>query len=66
MRLHKEDKPESVEKVRGGCYTQTVSHVAWPPGHHPAPNRPLQVGGGPIHPYKYPPQGESQHTTLIL
>jgi hypothetical protein len=23
-------------------------------GHHLVPNRPLQVGGGPIHPYKYP------------
>jgi hypothetical protein len=30
-------------------------HVAWLTGHHLAPNRPLQVSGGSIHPYKYPP-----------
>jgi hypothetical protein len=40
--------------------------VACPPSHHLALNQPLQVGEGPIHPYKYPPRGESRHTTLIL
>jgi hypothetical protein len=57
-RLH-EEKPESVEKVDGGCSTRPV-------GHHLVPNWPLQVGGGPIHPYKYPPHGESQNATQIL
>jgi hypothetical protein len=51
-----------MEKVSGGRSTW----LAWPPSHHLAPNRPLQVGGGLIHPYKYPPHGESRHTTLIL
>jgi hypothetical protein len=37
-----------------------------PAGHHLPPNRPLQVSRGPIHPYKYPPHGESRHTTPIL
>jgi hypothetical protein len=39
---------------------------AAPPGLHLVPNPPIQVGGGPIHPYKYPPCSESQHTTLNL
>jgi hypothetical protein len=52
--LHEEEKPESVEKVGGYRSTWAADHVAWPVGHHLAPNRPLQVGGGPIHPYKYP------------
>jgi hypothetical protein len=47
-------------------YTHPAGHVASPAGHHLSPNQPLQVGGGPIHPYKYPPHGESQNTTLIL
>jgi hypothetical protein len=59
MRLHEEEKLEPLEKVGGG-------HSTWPASHHLAPNRPLHVGGGPIHPYKYPPHGESRHTTLIL
>jgi hypothetical protein len=29
-------------------------HMAWSTSHHLAPNQPLQVDGGPIHPYKYP------------
>jgi hypothetical protein len=41
--------------VVGGHSTRPASHVAWLAGHHVAPNRPLQVNGGPIHPYKYPP-----------
>jgi hypothetical protein len=57
-----------------GCHTSTwggearVSggHSTQPLGHHMVPNRPIQVSGGPIHPYKYPPHGESRHTTLIL
>jgi hypothetical protein len=55
-----------MEKVGGGRSTRSVGHVAWPPDHHLVPNRPLQVGGGPIHPYKYPPYGESRDTILIL
>jgi hypothetical protein len=47
MRLHEETGPELVEKVSGG-------HSTWPAGHHLLPSRPLQVGGGPIHPYKDP------------
>jgi hypothetical protein len=66
MRLHEEEKPESVEKASGECSTRLAGHVAWLPSHHLVPHRPLQVGGGTIHPYKYPPHGESQHTTLIL
>jgi hypothetical protein len=46
MCVLEEEKPESLEKVGGGRSTQ-------PPG-HVVPNRPLEVGGGPIHPYKYP------------
>jgi hypothetical protein len=56
---HKEEKHESMEKVGGGCSTR-------PAGHHLAPNQPLHVGGGPIHPYKYRPHSESQSTTLYL
>jgi hypothetical protein len=37
-----------------------------PAGHHVAPNWPLQVGGGPIHTYKYSPHGESRHTHHTL
>jgi hypothetical protein len=48
--LH-EEKPKSVDGAPPG---RPASHVVWPPDHHLAPNRPLQVGGGPIHPYKYP------------
>jgi hypothetical protein len=40
--------------VGGGRSTRPNGHVAWPPGLHLAPNQPIQVGGGPIHPYKYP------------
>jgi hypothetical protein len=47
--------PESVEKVGGGRSTWSADHMAWLAGHHLAPNRPLQVGGGLIQPYKYPP-----------
>jgi hypothetical protein len=65
-RLHEEEKPESVEKVGGGHSTRSAGYVAWLAGHHLASNRPLQVGGGPIHPYKYPPHGESRDTTLYL
>jgi hypothetical protein len=54
-RLHKEEKPESVEKVGGRHSTRSAGHMAWPPDHHLAPNRLLQVGGGPIHSYKYTP-----------
>jgi hypothetical protein len=43
-----------------------AGHAARLLGHHLAPNRLIQVGGGPIHPYKYPPHGESQHNTLYL
>jgi hypothetical protein len=66
MCLHEEGKLELVENVSGGRSTWPAGHIAWPPGHHLAPNHPLQVGGGPIHPYKYPPHTESGHTTLIL
>jgi hypothetical protein len=45
----------AVENVGGGCSTRSASHVAWPTGHPLAPNRLLQVGGGPPRPYKYPP-----------
>jgi hypothetical protein len=64
--LHEEEEPELVENVGGGSSTQPAGHVAWLPSHHLAPNRALQVGGGPIHPYKYPPHSENWHTTLIL
>jgi hypothetical protein len=40
--------------VGGGCSTQSADQLAWPAGHHLASNRPPQVGGGPIHHYKYP------------
>jgi hypothetical protein len=60
--LHEEEMPESVEKVGGGRSTWPTAQVAWPTGHHLLPNRPLQVGGVPIHSYKYPPRGESGHT----
>jgi hypothetical protein len=46
-------------QVGGSHYTRPATHVAWPPGHHLVPNRLLQVSGGPIHPYKYPPHSES-------
>jgi hypothetical protein len=36
--LHEEERPESVDKVGGGRSTQSAGHVAWPPGHHMAPN----------------------------
>jgi hypothetical protein len=65
-RLHEEEKPESVEKVGGGHSTQPVDHMAWSAGDNLVQNWPLQVDGGPIHPYKYPPHGENRHTTLIL
>jgi hypothetical protein len=55
-----------MEKVSEGRSTRPPGHVAWLTGHHLAPNRPLQVGGGAIHPYKYPPHGESRDTTLYL
>jgi hypothetical protein len=61
-RLHEKEKPESVVKVGGGWSTRPDGHVARRPGHHMVPNRLIQVGGGPIHPYKYPPHGESRHT----
>jgi hypothetical protein len=41
-------------RVGGDRSSRPVGHVAWPPSLHLAPNRPLQVGGGPIHRYKYP------------
>jgi hypothetical protein len=46
-------------RVGGGRSTRPASH-------HLVPNRPLQVGGGSIHPYKYPPHSENRHTTLYL
>jgi hypothetical protein len=66
MCLHEEEKVESVEKVSGCHSTRSAGHVAWLLGLHLVPNQPLQVGGGPIHPYKYPAHDESRHTTLIL
>jgi hypothetical protein len=51
MRLHEEEKPELMEKVSGSHSNRLAGHVAWLPGHHLAPNRLLQVGGGPIHLY---------------
>jgi hypothetical protein len=57
--LHEEEKPESMEKVGNDRSTR-------PGGHHLVPNWPLQVGGGPIHPYKYHPYGESWDTTLYM
>jgi hypothetical protein len=45
---------ESVEKVGRGRSTRPVGQVAWSVGLHLAPNRPLHVDGGPIHPYKHP------------
>jgi hypothetical protein len=53
-RLHKEEKPESVEKVDGGRSTRPIGHTAWPPDHHLALNWLIQIGGDPIRPYKYP------------
>jgi hypothetical protein len=41
-------------RVSGGRSTRSAGHVACPAGHHLEPNRHLQVGGGPIQPYKYP------------
>jgi hypothetical protein len=38
-RLHEEEKPESVEKVGGGRSNHLAGHVAWPSGHHLAPNQ---------------------------
>jgi hypothetical protein len=46
-----------------GCHTSTQGGEArvgggrstQPPSQHLVPYRPLQVGGGHIHPYKYPP-----------
>jgi hypothetical protein len=43
MHLHEEEKAETME--------------ATPPGHHLAPNWPLQVCGSPIDPYKYHSHG---------
>jgi hypothetical protein len=58
---------EGGERQDGGeSRWRPPSCVAWPPGLHLTPNRLLLVGGGPIHPYKYPPQGESRDTTLYL
>jgi hypothetical protein len=59
MHLHEKEKPKSVENVSGSRSTR-------PAGHHLVPNRPLQVGGGAIHPYKYPPHGKSRHTHHTL
>jgi hypothetical protein len=64
--LHEEEMPESVEKVGGSHSTRSAVHVASPPGHHMAPNQLLKVGGGRIHPYKYPPHSESRHTHHTL
>jgi hypothetical protein len=51
----------------GGSRTRwPAGHVAWSVGHDLAPNRPLQVGRGPIHTYKYDPHSESRDTTLYL
>jgi hypothetical protein len=56
-------------RVGGRRSTQPANHVAWPPSHHLAPNRLLQVDGGPIHPYKYPPpltmKVDTHHTLEI-
>jgi hypothetical protein len=41
-------------RVGGGRSTLPAGDVAWPPGLHLALNQPLQVGGGPIHPNRYP------------
>jgi hypothetical protein len=41
-------------RIGGGRSTRLASHVPWLVGHHLAPNQPLQVGGGPVHPDKYP------------
>jgi hypothetical protein len=49
----------SVEKVSGGRSTRLAGHVAWLPNLHLVPNRPLQVGGGLIHPYKYSSHSET-------
>jgi hypothetical protein len=54
MRLHEEEKVESVQKISGGRSSRPVGHVVWPPSLHLVPNRALQVSGGPIHPDKYP------------
>jgi hypothetical protein len=52
--LHEEYKAKAVEKVGGGRSTWSASHVAWPAGHHLAPDRLLHVGGAPPQPYKSP------------
>jgi hypothetical protein len=53
-------------KVSGSRTRWSAGHMASSVGHHLAPNQPLQVIGGPIHPYKCPPHGESRDTTLYL
>jgi hypothetical protein len=60
----------------GGHSTRLDGHVAWPIGHHLAPNRLLHVGGALPWPYKYPPKvemrtdtphfGDSTYKPLIL
>jgi hypothetical protein len=56
-----------VEKVDGGHSTRPAGLMAWPSGHHMAPNQLIQVGGAPTRAYKYspPPTVEMRrHTTF--
>jgi hypothetical protein len=53
----------AVEKVGGGRTHWSASHVARSASHHLVSYRRGQVGGAPPWPYKYPPIGESLHTS---
>jgi hypothetical protein len=70
-RLHGDTLQEAVTgnpkpKVSGGQTLWMPSHVARPVGHHLVSYQLTQVGNPSLDPYKYPPTGGNQQTTLYL
>jgi hypothetical protein len=53
-------------KVGGGQTSWLFGHMARPTGHHLVSYQLNQVGNPSLDPYKYPPTGGNQHTTLYL
>jgi hypothetical protein len=70
-RLHGDTLQEAVAgnpmpKVCGGRTPWPPGHMARSVGHHLVCYRLNQVSNPSLDPYKYPPTGGNQHTTLIL
>jgi hypothetical protein len=70
-RLHGDTLQEAVTgnpklEVGGGWILWLPGHMARPGGHHMASYQLNQVGNPSLDPYKYPPNGGNEDTTLYL